>query len=139
MTDNTATSDATHDAQGNDPGDTPLSHVVDSIDANSGGADGQFGVIEGAELRCFTCRETFSAVGLNADRVTRLEGASDPSDQAMVVPVTCPKCGISGSLVLNYGPGASPDEADVIHAMDRDPSVGSVGESPTPGISPTAN
>ena len=139
MTDNTATGNGPGDTQGNGPGDTPLSQVVDSIDANSGGADGQFGVIEGARVRCFTCRETFSAVGLSADHVTRLEGASDPSDMAMVVPITCPKCGTSGSLVLNYGPEASPDEADVVHAMDRDPSVGSVGEPPTPGIGPTAN
>lgn len=113
-------------------GDTPLSDVTTAIDAEHG--DGQFGVLEGAELRCFTCRETFSAADVTADRLTRLEGASDPSDMVSVIPVTCPHCGTSGSLVLNYGAEASAEEADVLAAMERRPEVGVPGTSPTPGI-----
>ena len=134
------------------PGDTPLSDVTTAIDARGdssnvdgngdasddrphrGTDDGQFGVVEGAQLRCFTCREVFDASTASADRLTRLEGASDPADMVAVIPVTCPNCGASGSLVLNYGAEASPDEADVLHAMDRQPSVGSPGSEPTPGI-----
>jgi len=113
-------------------GDTPLSNVTTSLDQTHG--DGQFGVVEQAQLRCFTCRETFPATEISADRLTRLEGASDPSDMVAVIPVTCPHCGTSGSLVLNYGAEASADEADVLLAMDRRPDVGTPGTSPTPGM-----
>ncbi len=113
-------------------GDTPLSSVTNTIDDEHG--TGQFGVLEHAELRCFTCRETFPASTVPADRLTRLEGASDPSDMVVVIPVTCPHCSTSGSLVLNYGAEASVDEADALDAMERRPEVGTPGTNPTPGI-----
>jgi hypothetical protein len=119
---------------GDHPGDTPLSTVTSHIGKEHG--DGQFGVAEHAHIRCFTCHETFDAHGVTADRMTRLEGASDPSDMSIVIPVTCPNCGTAGSLVLNYGPESSADEADVLDAMERNrPEVGAVGADPTPGIS----
>lgn len=124
-------SDGTSSASA-DSGDTPLSDVTDTIDRDHG--DAQFGVLEHAELRCFTCRRTFAAAGASADRLTRLEGASDPADMVAVVPVTCPHCGASGSLVLNYGADIGADDADVLAAMERRPEVGVPGTSPTPGI-----
>lgn len=99
------------------PADTPLRNVVDRIDSRIG--EGQFGAIEGGSVRCFTCRHTFGADLVDADRVARLEGASDPADMVMVVPVVCPECGAGGSLVLHYGPAASVEESDVLGALDR--------------------
>jgi len=37
----------------------------------------------------------------------------------MVVPVTCPNCGASGSLILGYGPNASAEDADALASMER--------------------
>lgn len=90
-------------------------------------------MLEHAELRCFTCRETFPASTVPADRLTRLEGASDPSDMVVVIPVTCPHCSTSGSLVLNDGAEASVDEADALVAMERRPAS---DEHPVGGIGP---
>ena len=47
------------------------------------------------------------------------EGESDPSDMAVVVPVTCPHCGAAGTLSLQFGPMASIEESDVLAAMPR--------------------
>ena len=49
---------------------------------------------------------------------TRLEGASDPADMSLVVPLDCPDCGARGVLVLRYGPEASMEEADVLAVLD---------------------
>jgi hypothetical protein len=52
--------------------------------------------------------------------VARLEGASDPADLAIVIPLQCPHCGTDGALIAGYGPEASQAEADVLTAMPRD-------------------
>ena len=55
--------------------------------------------------------------------MTRLEGESDPADMAMVVKLACPACGTAGTLILNYGPDASAEEADVLVAIERTPTA----------------
>ena len=40
---------------------------------------------------------------------------------AIVVPVRCPHCDTTGTLVLRYGPEASADEADLLLALRRRP------------------
>ncbi len=42
---------------------------------------------------------------------------------AILVPVTCPRCGTAGTMVLQFGPMASPEESDVIAALQRVPSA----------------
>jgi hypothetical protein len=87
------------------------------------GFTGQFGAREGARLLCFTCHREFSADELDADRARRVEGESDPSDMAIVVPVVCPHCHTAGTLSLQFGPLASVEESDVIAALSRVPSA----------------
>ena len=109
------------------PGDTPLSDVVETVDHALGEPEhrrGQFAARGGADITCLTCRNHFPAAGVAAHESTRLEGASDPGDMSMVVPVECPVCGASGSLVLRYGPEASADEAAVLVALPHAPSPG---------------
>ena len=65
--------------------------------------------------------------------MTRLEGASDPADQLIVVPLACPVCGARGTFVAHYGPEASLEEADVLAVLSRAPSEAG-GVEPTPGI-----
>ncbi len=83
------------------------------------GYDAQFGAREGAAVLCFTCHQEFPAARLDADGARRVEGESDPSDMAVVVPVTCPHCGAAGTLSLQYGPMAGVEEAEVLAAMPR--------------------
>ncbi len=115
------------------PADTPLSEVTSNLAGE--GHDGQFQALEGAILRCLTCDHRYPAAEASADHVTRLEGASDPADLAIIVPLTCPSCGTSGTLIANYGPEASEAEADVLTALPRDASAGAhESGDPTPGI-----
>ena len=86
------------------------------------GFGGQFGAREGARVLCFTCHEEFPADQLDADRARRVEGESDPSDMAILVPATCPHCGTGGTLSLQFGPMSSAEESDVIAALPRIPS-----------------
>ena len=108
------------------PTDTPLVAVVDAVDdalaRDDGGPEGQFRSEEGARIRCLTCRDELDAASIVADDVTRLEGVSDPADMTMVVPVRCPHCDASGSLVLGYGPDATPEDSDVLRALRRRPT-----------------
>jgi hypothetical protein len=102
--------------QAPDPTDTPLRDVSESV---AGGAEGQFRATEGSRIQCLTCREEAPAEAYHAEHAARLEGASDPADMVMVVPVTCPNCGAQGSMVLGYGPNASAEDADALSAMER--------------------
>jgi len=108
---------------GPNPTDTPLLRVLRSM-ADRGFA-GQLRAEVGAEIRCFTCRTTFSAHGIEANDLTRLEGVSDPDDMLAVVAVTCPNCSTGGALVLNFGPTATREDVDALAAFERDPSVSS--------------
>ncbi len=117
------------------PTDTPLGDVVDDLSGE--GFGGQFRSEEGARIRCLTCQQTFDASSIEADEVTRLEGVSDPADMTMVVPVTCPNCDTSGTLVLGYGPDASAEDSDVVRSLSRRPTeAGPEAEVPgaTPGV-----
>jgi hypothetical protein len=109
-----------------DPSDPSLLSVVDELAQQ--GDDGQFVAREGGQLLCLTCRNEFPAKGQQADRVRRLEGASDPADMVIVIPLECPVCHARGALTAHYGPEASAEEAEVLVAMERTPSEGASRE-----------
>jgi hypothetical protein len=113
------------------PTDTPLLGVLQNLEAE--GYTAQFRLEEGAVVRCLTCRDAFGADEIDADRATRLEGASDPADMLLVVPTACPRCGALGTVVANYGPEASIEEAEALSALERTPREGS-GDIATPGV-----
>jgi hypothetical protein len=98
-----------------------LTAVSRQLDAD--GFDGQFRAQPNAQIECLTCRTTTPAEALDANDMTRLEGESDPADMAMVIALQCPACGAAGTLILNYGPDASAEEADVLAALDRTPGA----------------
>lgn len=97
--------------------DRTLTEVLEAM-ADEGYA-GDFTALEGGEVRCLACREVWSAELLDADRATRLEGASDPSEMAIVIPGACPSCGTEGTVVAQFGPDASAAESDVVAATIR--------------------
>ena len=62
-----------------------------------------------------------AADAVAVERLSRTEGASDPADMVVVAAVRCPRCDARGTLALKYGPGASPEEAEILaHLDDRD-------------------
>lgn len=69
------------------------------------------------QLRCETCRAEFAANAPVVTELRRLEGASDPDDMLAVVALECPRCTTRGSLVLNYGPTATPEDAAALLAL----------------------
>lgn len=104
------------------PADPSLVAVLAELDAD--GWSGQTMPLEGGRIRCLTCREEFGAEQVSADHVRRLEGASDPGDMVIVVPVTCPNCATQAVLVAHFGPDASPEDSDVVAALDRSEAGG---------------
>ncbi len=104
-----------------------------TVHLDNAGFDGQFRAELDGMIRCLTCGEAASAGAQRANDVVRMEGASDPADSTIVVPVVCPHCGTAGTLIAHYGPEASAEEAEVLVALNRDePSEGSAAVPTTP-------
>ncbi len=78
------------------------------------GYTSQMAAEPGCLIRCFACRTDSPATAVHLDALRRTEGASDPADMVAVAAVHCPSCGARGTVVLKYGPGASPEEAEVL-------------------------
>jgi hypothetical protein len=97
---------------------TTLTAVLDELTAD--GFTGSFVPRAGGKLLCTTCRDSFAATELEPDQVRRLEGASDPDDEVIVVGAACPRCGTHASMVLGYGPTASDDDTGVVADLDLD-------------------
>jgi hypothetical protein len=91
-------------------------HVLEQLDDE--GFSAQFVPREGGVVRCATGGHLFSASSSEPVSSRRLEGASDPADMVMVVALRCPVCDTAGTLTLHYGPDASPEEADVLAALE---------------------
>jgi hypothetical protein len=77
-------------------------------------------VLPGGRVECLACHHQAPARAYLIEHLERLEGASDPADMLAVVAVVCSVCGARGTLVLTYGPEASPDDVDVLAALTDD-------------------
>jgi hypothetical protein len=77
-----------------------------------------FVVQEGGAVRCTSCRVLEQPGDLDVDVFRRLEGASDPDDMTAILAMTCRECGTKGVVMVGYGPNASPDEGDLLLAVD---------------------
>lgn len=95
---------------------TTLVEVIRRFEAQ--GFDGQFMPASDGELRCLTCGAASPAGSCELDLLRRTEGASDPDDMVAVAGLTCPSCGAKGTVALKYGPETSPEEADVLAALE---------------------
>ena len=82
------------------------------------GYTASFGARDGARLHCSACREESAAGAFHVDGVRRLEGASDPDAQVLLVAATCPACGARGTAAFGYGPEASEFDAAAVTALD---------------------
>jgi hypothetical protein len=85
------------------------------------GFTGQFAARADGVVECLTCKESSPASASDARALRRLEGASDPDDMLAVAALVCPRCGARGTLLLNYGPLAPAEDADVLRALQQPP------------------
>jgi hypothetical protein len=100
-----------------DPGDRDtLTAVLAELAAD--GWSGNVTVTEEGKVRCPSCRQEADPAALSVDSMRRMEGTSDPDDMLVVLAVTCGNCGEKGAAVVHYGPTASPEEADVLAALE---------------------
>jgi hypothetical protein len=106
-------------------GDTTVVAVLDGFEVQ--GYSVSFNVRDGGRLECAACRTESPVGGFAIEIVRRLEGASDPDAQVLLVAAVCPVCGARGAAVFGYGPEASEVDADALLALDLD------GASPTGG------
>ena len=72
-------------------------------------------------VECESCHHQMPAAEVPVLELRRLEGASDPDDMLAVVAVECPRCGLRGSLVLNYGPTATEEDTAVLLGLGDPP------------------
>ena len=85
------------------------------------GYGGQFAARTNGEIECFTCHQLMAAQAADTRQLRRLEGASDPDDMLALAALVCANCGTQGALILNYGPAATPEDADVLQQLEQPP------------------
>ena len=113
----TPTTDADDETMTEAPSDnTTLVAVLDEMGAD--GYDADFGAREGGRLQCSSCREESAVADFRVDETRRMEGASDPDAEVLVVAATCPACEARGTAVFGYGPEASAVDAEALAAID---------------------
>lgn len=99
-------------------GETGGLTIMDALEVyEERGYKSQFGAREGGTIKCFTCGEATSADRVEMDSLRRIEGVSDPADEAIVVALHCPACSARGTLTLMYGAAASPEENDALRLL----------------------
>ncbi len=103
-----------------------LSEILAMYEAD--GFTSQLGVRPGGVIICFSCRFEASAEQFHLVSLSRTEGASDPDDMLAVAALRCPNCACQGTLVLNYGPETTLDDADVLRRLE---AVDKSRENPT--------
>jgi hypothetical protein len=82
------------------------------------GYDTELMVTREGTIRCLACEHESDPANTDLDSMQRIEGASDPDDLQVIAALRCPNCGALGAVVIAYGPNASPEDADVLAALE---------------------
>lgn len=95
--------------------------IRDALDMlASKGYRGSLRVAGARSVQCLQCRRTHDPADVPLHELVRVEGVSDPADEDAVVGLVCPACSARGSVVIAYGPNATPEEAAVlVRLQDR--------------------
>jgi hypothetical protein len=93
--------------------------VLDAVNLLEAEGYGASFVLRGDGLRCGACGEPHEVAQAEVVRVFRFEGPSDPDEEAIVYAIRCPVCGMGGSLVSAFGPGADPEVTDRLVMLDE--------------------
>ena len=97
---------------------TTLGEALQKFEAE--GFTAQFGAAEDAQVICYSCHMRHPARETRLHALIRTVGASDPDDMTAVAAVTCPHCQAKGTLVVHFGALATPEEDDVLRALEDD-------------------
>ena len=84
-------------------------------------ADGyrsDFSLADGS-VHCGACGRAHPPVQLVVRHTFRFEGDTDPGDEAIVLGVECPACGVRGIIVSAFGPEASAEFVELAQHLDR--------------------
>jgi hypothetical protein len=71
------------------------------------------------DLQCRACGRDHRPAQLVVRHTFRFEGDTDPGDEAIVLGIECPTCGIRGIVVSAYGPEASPEFVELLTHLDH--------------------
>lgn len=96
---------------------TTLLEVLAELEAQ--GYTGTMFVAPDGTLKCQGCGAEIDPSTVPVELFRRLEGASDPDDMQVVAAVECTSCGMKATIVLHYGPEASPEEMEVLQHLER--------------------
>ena len=98
------------------PTDRTLIGLIEEL-RSEGFAHDMF-VMPDAKVRCGVCHHDAEPTALQLHAIRRIEGASDPADEAAVLALTCRVCGAQGTAVVRYGPEAEPQDDIVLQAVE---------------------
>ncbi len=91
-----------------------LSQAVDRLTAH--GYTDEFRA-ERNGMRAVVSGTLYPPESLVVEEVARLEGISDPADEAIVLALHCREDGIKGTYTLPFGPGMGALEAEMTHRL----------------------
>ena len=119
------------------------SSLIDVLSAYAdAGFDGDAFASDEGMILCGSCQSRLAPDHIDVHSIRRLEGTSDPADNVGVVAIICPVCQARATMVLKYGPEASPDEVAIWQKTNdcRDskilPPDMAPGEAAPEGIAP---
>ena len=70
-------------------------------------------------VRCNACGNVHEPEMLVVTHTFRYEGESNPDDEAIVLGVQCPACGVHATIVSAYGPEADPELFEALARLSR--------------------
>lgn len=108
-----------------DGSETTVTEAIDGLRRR--GFTHDFTVVPPGVVRCEGCGSVHAPETLDIAELIRIEGTSDPEDEAAVIGAVCSACGIRGVLVVAYGPSASAEEATVITGLGGHSDGGTTG------------
>jgi hypothetical protein len=92
--------------------------VTDAISQLEGlGYRSDFSFADGT-VQCRACSGSHDPTRIVVRHTFRFEGDTDPGDEAIVLGVECPACGVKGIVVSAYGPDASPEFVALLQQLD---------------------
>lgn len=108
--------DSTRPIAGEPTGASTLLEALDQLRAV--GFDRDMFVTAEAMVRCGSCHQDTAPADLNLLHLVRLEGVSDPGEEAAVLALQCTVCQARGTAVVRFGPEAGPQDDAVISAVE---------------------
>ena len=104
--------DPTTPIAGEPVGASTLLEALEQLRAK--GFDRDMFITADAMVRCGSCHHDMAPTELN---LVRLEGVSDPGEEAAVLALECTMCHARGTVVVRFGPEASPQDDAVLLAV----------------------